>query len=230
MRIRDDYENIPPLEWLVNADGGTAMKELVDLKLDYRDHREWAEASMKSDEWRKARRAALAVARAMMDAEENEPKPNLVNSINEIELAWGDVRHCSMEALKAQENEIQEELKRVARRFNLRRWAVTIRGLVEVNEKRILEVYNPVDEWSPTNWGCAVAGEVMELCNLLMKERRGEDIPTKAIADGMADVMIYLCCLSSRVGIDLEQAVVSKFNEVSKREGSSYYLAGDASE
>ena len=101
---------------------------------------------------------------------------------------------------------------------------IGIAGLAQTIQQRNGEVYQPVDEWSPTDWGCALAGEVGELCNFLKKRLRGQDIPDKAIADEIADVMIYLCLLSSRMNIDLEQAVISKFNEVSQRKGSSYYL------
>ena len=69
---------------------------------------------------------------------------------------------------------------------------IGIAGLAQTIQQRNGEVYQPVDEWSPTDWGCALAGEVGELCNFLKKRLRGQDIPDKAIADEIADVMICL--------------------------------------
>ena len=34
-------------------------------------------------------------------------------------------------------------------------------------------------DWSPMEWGCALAGEVGELCNFLKKMSRGDKIPKK---------------------------------------------------
>lgn len=101
---------------------------------------------------------------------------------------------------------------------------LTLDELVQANKNRNEEVYQTINNWSATDWGCALAGEVGELCNFLKKRLRGQPIPEKAIADEMADVLIYLCLLAANMDINLEQAVVNKFNEVSSRKGSSYYL------
>jgi NTP pyrophosphatase (non-canonical NTP hydrolase) len=81
-----------------------------------------------------------------------------------------------------------------------------------------------LDSWSPTDWACAVAGEVGEACNLIKKLRRGEDIPVQAIAFELADAVGYIDLLAARLGIDLGEAVREKFNIVSERVGSKVRL------
>lgn len=80
-------------------------------------------------------------------------------------------------------------------------------------------------------WGCAAAGEMGELCNVLKKIAREEqDIGVKdvgridgdkqkAVADEAADVVIYLDLLLARCGLSLEEAIRSKFNETSRKVG-----------
>ncbi len=67
-------------------------------------------------------------------------------------------------------------------------------------------------------------GEGGELCNMLKKRRRGEAIPDKDIAHELADIQIYLDLLAQRLGINLEAAVIEKFNIVSAKRGSDIRL------
>jgi NTP pyrophosphatase (non-canonical NTP hydrolase) len=101
---------------------------------------------------------------------------------------------------------------------------LTFEELREQNVDRCAAVFHPLAHWSPTDWGCALAGEVGELCNLLKKERRGEGLDVIAAADELADVVIYADLLAARLGINLSGAVVRKFNEVSRRRGSEILL------
>jgi NTP pyrophosphatase (non-canonical NTP hydrolase) len=55
--------------------------------------------------------------------------------------------------------------------------------------------------------------------------RRGDAIPLQSVSDEIADVAIYLDLLAARLGINLEEAVVKKFNEVSEKIGSTYTLS-----
>ena len=80
------------------------------------------------------------------------------------------------------------------------------------------------DPWSPCDWMTALAGEVGEAANLIKKRRRGEDIPTELIAKELADVQAYLVLLAECLLIDLEEATIAKFNEVSDRVGSGVHL------
>jgi NTP pyrophosphatase (non-canonical NTP hydrolase) len=111
-------------------------------------------------------------------------------------------------------------------------------GLVQCNECLPLTIdhFNEVciarskadvkhsNDWSPMEWGCALSGEVGELCNYLKKMSRGDNIPKKALAHEVSDIMTYLSLLSDKLDINMEEAIVEKFNIVSKRWGSKYKL------
>lgn len=82
-------------------------------------------------------------------------------------------------------------------------------------------------DWSLNDWMVAVAGEVGELANLLKKVRRGDVGLCDAreeIAKEIADVQIYLDILAFRAGVDLGEATIAKFNEVSERVGTDVRL------
>ena len=96
--------------------------------------------------------------------------------------------------------------------------------LRKANRERCETSFHGIDEWSETDWGCAAAGEMGELCNLLKKRRRGEDIPIKMVMDEIADVIIYLDLLAAKLGIQLSGPIREKFNEVSDRVGSEVRL------
>jgi NTP pyrophosphatase (non-canonical NTP hydrolase) len=81
-----------------------------------------------------------------------------------------------------------------------------------------------LDSWSPTDWACAVAGEVGEACNLIKKLRRGEIVSLEDIGFELADAVIYIDLLAARLGIDLGEAIREKFNIVSERRGSNARL------
>lgn len=104
---------------------------------------------------------------------------------------------------------------------------LNFKTLRERNVQRSHEVFHPIDSWSITDWGCAVAGEAGELCNLLKKIKRG-DFPLfdmkKEIAGEIADVVIYLDLLAERCGISLEDAIRDKFNAISEKKKSKVKL------
>jgi len=77
-----------------------------------------------------------------------------------------------------------------------------------------------IEGWTPTDWACAVAGETGEMCNLIKKLHRGDKIEIEEIADEAGDIVIYLDMLCQRLGIDLKNAIVNKFNKVSEKKGS----------
>lgn len=92
---------------------------------------------------------------------------------------------------------------------------------------------SPVNSWSPTDWGCSLAGEVGEACNEVKKLKRETDGGLQlgdcenrivAIARELADVVCYADLLAARLGIDLGEAVRFKFNEVSARVNSPVRL------
>lgn len=112
------------------------------------------------------------------------------------------------------------------------------------NVKRCAAVFHGVNEWSPTDWACALAGEVGEACNLIKKLRRRGPTPEtivnrdssdaffhfelnrsfEEIGKELADVVIYADLLAARLGIDLGEAVRAKFDEVSNRMGAKIFL------
>lgn len=95
-------------------------------------------------------------------------------------------------------------------------------------------------DWSPAQWLQAVVGELGEYANIRKKFERGdlsiEEFAEQA-AKELADVQIYLSILSMRcldrlgighaTGINLGQATIDKFNEVSIRVGSTVRLDDD---
>ena len=85
------------------------------------------------------------------------------------------------------------------------------------NLKRLPKFGHGVMDWSPTDWGCAMAGECGEACNKVKKLKRGDDVTKEEIGDELADTIIYADLLAARLGIDLGEAVVRKFNEVSEK-------------
>jgi len=101
---------------------------------------------------------------------------------------------------------------------------MTFMGLRAANVKRCKESFHPINDWSPTDWGCALGGEVGELLNLIKKMRRGDSVSLTEVAKEAADVLAYLDLLCVRLGIDLESATIAKFNEVSERVKSTVRL------
>mgnify|MGYP001570964157 CR=1 FL=1 len=96
--------------------------------------------------------------------------------------------------------------------------------LRQANLERCNSAFHPIDEWSPTDWATALAGEVGEACNLIKKLRRGEEIATVDIADEIADAVIYADLLCTRLGEQLSVAIRRKFNMVSDRVSSNIFL------
>lgn len=82
-------------------------------------------------------------------------------------------------------------------------------------------------DWTPAQWLQAIVGELGEYANKRKKFERG-DITAEAFhieaCKELADVQIYLDLLAYQLGIDLGQATIDKFNEVSERVGSDVRL------
>ena len=108
--------------------------------------------------------------------------------------------------------------------------SVTWSRLRELNVTRCETAFkHPINDWSPADWGIAMAGEAGEACDAIKKLRRLEDgnntekdpqseeEAKNAIAMELADMIIYADLLSARLGINLEDAIRTKFNIVSDR-------------
>lgn len=101
---------------------------------------------------------------------------------------------------------------------------LTFLKLNAISKQRNQESFPQCKDWLSTDWATALAGEVGELCNLVKKFRRGELITRKDIGKELADIIIYADLFASHLGIDLEKAIIQKFNEVSERVGSKLTL------
>lgn len=84
-----------------------------------------------------------------------------------------------------------------------------------------------IESWSASDWLTAVMGELGELASLVKMRNRERDglagnkfSPSrKQIADEIADVFTYLDLLAASMDIDLDVAVIEKFDEISERLG-----------
>jgi NTP pyrophosphatase (non-canonical NTP hydrolase) len=84
-----------------------------------------------------------------------------------------------------------------------------------------------INSWSTSDWLTALVGEVGEFASLVkMMNRERDGLPgnkfsptKKQFADELADIQTYLDLLAASLDIDLDSAVVEKFNEVSQRVG-----------
>lgn len=106
--------------------------------------------------------------------------------------------------------------------------------LKAANYNRCIKSFHPIEEWSETDWATAFGGECGEALNLIKKRRRYNtsgiqyahpNAPTvDDVVDELADAVIYADLLCTRMGASLEEGIRRKFNEVSKRVGSSIIL------
>lgn len=83
-------------------------------------------------------------------------------------------------------------------------------------------------DWALSAWSNAVLGELGEAANIIKKVERGDmtlDEARPSLAKEFADVQTYLDILAFRADVDLGQATITKFNEVSVRVGSPVRLA-----
>lgn len=114
---------------------------------------------------------------------------------------------------------------------------LTFADLRQANTTRCLR-WHPggINEWSVADWAVALTGEVGEACNAIKKLRRIEtgalnindepgrnlierDHAIHVIGDELADSIIYHDLLALRLGIELAEVVVRKFNATSLRYG-----------
>lgn len=75
-------------------------------------------------------------------------------------------------------------------------------------------------DWKLSAWCNAVTGEIGEAANLIKKIERGDmslDEARLLLAKEFADVVTYLDILAWRAGVNLGQATMDKWNEISAR-------------
>ena len=72
---------------------------------------------------------------------------------------------------------------------------------------------------SALEWAALLAGEMGEFIGAIKNVKKGKTT-IEAVAKEAGDILAYLVLNCARMGIDLEDAAASKFNEVSARVGS----------
>lgn len=133
---------------------------------------------------------------------------------------------------------------------------LTLNVLRQANIKRLPQFKNAKgkpahskadgSDWKLSAWISAVSGEAGEMAeallifkaigraaNLIKKTERGDMTLEQArteLAKELADIQIYLDITAFRAGVDLGQATIAKFNEVSIRVGSTIEIAADGSD
>lgn len=119
---------------------------------------------------------------------------------------------------------------------------LTFGELAEKNKVRCESMFHKIENWLPSQWSNAMAGECGEACNLTKKmdriwpageyiknwnkpedQRRMADLEAK-LAGEIADVVIYADLLAQRIGRSLGEIVRAKFNEKSDEIGSEIKL------
>lgn len=108
---------------------------------------------------------------------------------------------------------------------------LTFAEVSEVNAERCAVWHANMAPWSLADWSNAAAGEMGEACNVVKKIRRQEtgmkgavdpDMTSlkEKLADEIADTFLYLDLLATHTGVDIDAAIVRKFNAVSEREAA----------
>lgn len=116
--------------------------------------------------------------------------------------------------------------------------SLTFNALRRANILRLPQFKNPKGErahstddgsdWALSAWCNAVCGELGEAANLVKKVERGDftlEEARESLGKEFADIVTYLDILAMRAGVDLGEATIAKFNEVSVRVGSTVRLA-----
>ena len=85
-------------------------------------------------------------------------------------------------------------------------------------------------DWCLAQWCNALTGELGEAANIIKKIERGDltldDVRTD-LAKEFADIQVYLDILAYQAGVDLGEATIEKWNEVSVRVGCNLRLKDD---
>ena len=82
------------------------------------------------------------------------------------------------------------------------------------------EILNEIEDYGinhPSYWGCALAGEVGEACNLIKKYERDNKEITQELALELADIFNYLVLIARYFYIDLEKAIFEKLQILKER-------------
>lgn len=107
--------------------------------------------------------------------------------------------------------------------------ALTLSRIQMVNGFRAKRWHGETNNWTVLEWAGAMCGEAGEAANVAKKLRRFEqgltgnrESPSELIAklrEEIADTILYAMLLASSYSIDIEMAVVEKFNRKSIEQG-----------
>lgn len=100
-------------------------------------------------------------------------------------------------------------------------------SLANRKRARELEAKSRMHDWSIAEWTNALCGEAGEAANIAKKMVRGDALPEgayDALADEMADVIIYADLVLAKFGRSLTDTLRAKFNVVSDRWDSKVRL------
>lgn len=102
----------------------------------------------------------------------------------------------------------------------------------DLNKKRAINGFKTYDNVPITFWTTAITGELGELCNMIKKIERvkhggidggttytAANISKENIEEEIGGIFIYLNLLCSRLGIDMEEAIIQTFNKKSEEYG-----------
>ncbi len=117
---------------------------------------------------------------------------------------------------------------------------LSFRGFQSINADRC-DVWHAAahEKWSLADWGNALGGECGEAQNVIKKLRRIEtgsggntkgeewDALIEMLGKELADTVTYAFLTASMAGIDLQSAVVDKFNAVSDKQGLPHKIRLD---
>lgn len=104
------------------------------------------------------------------------------------------------------------------------------------NVTRCGGAFHPIESWSLTDWACAATLAQREAANVTKKlcrlehdlatgHAKADEAQLKAdLAHELADTVIYLDLWAARAGIDLGEAVRTKFNILSAKRRSDVRL------
>lgn len=107
--------------------------------------------------------------------------------------------------------------------------SLSFNDLKQANFIRCIQSYHSLEEWTPTDWACAMAGESGEACNFVKKlkriidnkkigkRKRAAEVKRliTEIGKELADLVIYADLLATRLNLNLGEQVRNKFNDVS---------------
>ena len=106
----------------------------------------------------------------------------------------------------------------------MKKKTLTFDELREKNLRRCGEVFPRLESQSLNDLAMLAFANLGEACSYLVGMKKGEPITPGDIGEELADAVIFIDLLCSRLGIELGLYVWEKFNRISDIMGSEHYL------